>query len=285
MLVDENKEYALSSYHTKKGLRYKKDSDHNPLVLWLDIMVSLKKPDRIEHFNFKNAECQAKFKELTTSTVNLTTCFENDLTLDKQCNKWFKELNEIFHQSFNKIRSNGKFKKTEVSELMKVLHNLKQKAKLAEGDEKKDIIDNIEKTEDRVANLVAKENSDKIFNNFGMFAGNNGNLNVNGMWAVKKKVFPKNPSSLPVAKKDVDGKVISSHQDLKHLYLETFVHRLRYRAIRDDYEVLITLKETLCNARIVLSKMNKSPPWTAADLHKVLSSLKNNKSRDPWVNY
>ena len=129
--------------------------------------------------------------------------------------------------------------------------------------------------QDRVAN------SDKIFNNFGMFAGNNGNLNVNGMWAVKKKVFPKNPSSLPVAKKDVDGKVISSHQDLKLLYLETFVHRLRYRPIRDDYEVLITLKETLCNARIVLSKMNKSPPWTAADLHKVLSSLKNNKSRDP----
>ena len=133
--------------------------------------MSIKKPDIIEHFNFKNAECQAKFKELTTSTVNLTTCFENDLTLDKQCNKWFKELNEIFHQSFNKIRSNGKFKKTEVSELMKVLHNLKQKAKLAEVDEKKDIIDNIEKTEDRVANLVAKENSDKIFNNFECLLG------------------------------------------------------------------------------------------------------------------
>ena len=114
-----------------------------------------------------------------------------------------------------------------------------------------------------MSNQVAKENRDKIIDNFGMFTGNNGNLNINGMWAVKKKVFPKNPSSLPVAKKDVDGKVITSHQDLKNLYLETFVHRLRYRPIRDDYKLLITLKETLCNARIMLSKMNKSPPWTA----------------------
>jgi hypothetical protein len=225
-----------------------------------------------------------KFKELTNSTVKLTSCFENDFALEKQCSKWFKELNEIFHQSFDKIRSNGKIKKTEVSELMNVLHDLKQKTKLPGGVDNKDIFEDIEKTEAKLANLVAKENRDKIFNNFGMFTGNNGNLNINGMWAVKRKVFPKNPSSLPVAKKDVDGKVITSHQDLKKLYLETFVHRLRYRPIRDDYQVLITLKETLCNARIVLSKINKSPPWTGADLHKVLSSLKNNKSRDPQAN-
>ena len=130
MLVDEKKQYALSSFHTKKGVQYKKDSDHNPLVLWLEIMGSAKKPDRMEYFNFKNSDCQEKFKELTNSTVKLTSCFENDFALEKQCSKWFKELNEIFHQSFDKIRSNGKIKKTEVSELMSVLHDLKQKKKV-----------------------------------------------------------------------------------------------------------------------------------------------------------
>ena len=144
-----------------------------------------------------------------------------------------------------------------------------------------DILKNIEMSESKLASLVAKENSDKIFNNFASFANTNGSFNPNGMWAVKKRVFPKNPSSLPVAKKDVDCKIITSHQDLKNLYLDTFVHRLRYRPIREDYTVLITLKETLCEARIALSKLNKSPEWTADDLHKVLSSLKNNKSRDP----
>ena len=95
----------------------------------------------------------------------------------------------------------------------------------------------------------------------------------------KEESFPQ--KSAKFTKKDVDGKIITSHKDLKKLYSDTFVHRLRYRPIRDNYGLLIVLKEALCEARLELSKLNKSPEWTAADLHKVLSSLRNNKSRDP----
>ena len=35
------------------------DSDHNMLVLYLDISCCLKKPDRNELFNFLNVECQS----------------------------------------------------------------------------------------------------------------------------------------------------------------------------------------------------------------------------------
>ena len=101
------------------------------------------------------------------------------------------------------------------------------------------------------------------------------------MWAIKKKVFPKNPPNLPVAKKDIHGRVITSHAELKKLYLETFVHRLRYRPIREEYSELLLKKEELFELRLRLSKLNKSPPWTKKQLLKVLSSLKNNKSRDP----
>ena len=76
---------------------------------------------------------------------------------------------------------------------MNVLNNLKQKAKLAENDEKKEVLEHIESIEEKIATMVAKQNSDKVFNNLGMFAQNNGSLNTNGMWAVKRKVFPKNP--------------------------------------------------------------------------------------------
>ena len=107
------------------------------------------------------------------------------------------------------------------------------------------------------------------------------NLYYYGMWAIKKKVFPKNPSILPVAKKYVDGKNITSHKDLINFYSDTFIHRLRYRPIRNDHGSIIILKEALCEARLTLSKLNKSPDWTAAGLQKVLSLFKNNKSRDP----
>ena len=43
-------------------------------------------------------------------------------------------------------------------------------------------------------------------------------------------------------------------------------------------------KEELAKHRLDLAKANQSPPWTMKDLEKVLSYLKNNKSRDPLGN-
>ena len=102
-----------------------------------------------------------------------------------------------------------------------------------------------------------------------------------GMWDLQRKIFPKNPPNLPTAKIDVEGKIVTSHRDLQKLYLDTFVHRLRHRPIKEDYAEVFVLKEQLCKLRLEFTNMNKSPPWTKLQLLKVLSSLKNNKSRDP----
>ena len=59
-----------------------------------------------------------------------------------------------------------------------------------------------------------------------------------GVWKIKKKVFPKCSESLPFAKKDFNGKLVSSQKELKNLYLDTFTHRLRHRPMREDYEHL-----------------------------------------------
>ena len=87
MVVDEKKEYTLSSFRSKKGVCYKKDSDHNPLILWLQILVSNRKTERREFFNFKNPDCQVKFNELTSLTEKLTNCFKNDLKFPHQCQR------------------------------------------------------------------------------------------------------------------------------------------------------------------------------------------------------
>ena len=134
--------------------------------------------------------------------------------------------------------------------------------------------------ESKLAGLVADKNRQKVVENFGNLS-NEGSLNLNGMWALQRKIFPKNPPNLPTAKKDVEGKMITSHRDLQKLYLDTFVHRLRWRPMREDYAELFLLKEELCKLRLDCSKLNKSPQWTKPQLVKVLSSLKNNKSRDP----
>ena len=63
------------------------------------------------------------------------------------------------------------------------------------------------------------------------------------MWKIVRKVFPTNSETLPFAKKDFDGNLISSQNDFKKLYLNTFQNRLRHRQIKPGLEDLKTLKE------------------------------------------
>ena len=172
-------------------------------------------------------------------------------------------------------------KETEISQLSKKKNELQQKIQLAGENVDEDILKEVSDIEDNISDLVAVKNREKVIEHFGSLAKNDGSKNINGMWALKKKVFPRNPPNLPVAKKDVNGMIITSHEDLKTLYLDTFVHRLRPRPIRQEYFDLFLLKEELCELRLRCSSLNKSALWTRAHLDKVLSSLKKNKSRDP----
>ena len=108
-----------------------------------------------------------------------------------------------------------------------------------------------------------------------------GTVNINGMWKLKKKIFPKHADPLPVCKKNLQGQIISNAAELKGLYLETYKHRLRHRPITSDLEGLKNLKEKLFQKRLKLCKLRRSPSWERADLRKVLKKLKKNKSRDP----
>ena len=68
---------------------------------------------------------------------------------------------------------------------------------------------------------------------------------------------------------------------MKTLYLETFIHRLRSRPMKEELKWFRDLKEELCQERIKLSKLTKTKPWNLEDLDNVLKTLKKNKCRDP----
>ena len=218
MIVDEEKNYALTHYFKKNGVNCKKDSNHNTLVLDMKKTMDKMRKERTEFFNFRNSECQKVFHQITNQSEKLIDCFNNKQTLSQQCNKWFKELNSIFHQSFKKIRVGGKIKETEFSSLMKRKNELKQKAKLADDSSNQEVIDELLEIEAKLSEQVAVKNRNKVIENFGSIAINEGALNVNGMWDLQKKIFPKNPPSLPTAKSDVDGRILTSHKDLQNLY-------------------------------------------------------------------
>ena len=212
MRIDENRSYALSNFKPGKVT----ESDHNVEFLDLSLKFSRLKPERIELFNFKDKNAQTVFQTLTTETNQFTECFENDSTFEDQATNWRKTLDDFIYKSFKKIRirNDKNEKKSEVS------HLLSRRIQLKSIDGAKS--DEIELIEDQIAQKCQTENRKKIFDNFRKVRGSSGNLEYQGIWGIKRKVFPKVKPSLPVAKKNLKGQLVTSPEDLKSLYLNTF---------------------------------------------------------------
>ena len=100
------------------------------------------------------------------------------------------------------------------------------------------------------------------------------------MWKLKSKIMPKK-SNDKIAKKDELGNLVSSPKLLKKMYLKTYLDRLSPNNINPTLKFLQETKETLFDERINLAKLNKTGPISQVKVDKVLSKVKNNKSRDP----
>ena len=101
-----------------------------------------------------------------------------------------------------------------------------------------------------------------------------------GLWSLKKKINPKIKQTLPTGKKNIEGCVVTNPEELKELYLQTFLHRLRERPIKEGFEKLMEIKEELFMLILEAAKLNKRKPWNMNDLEAALASLKKEKLRD-----
>ena len=137
-----------------------------------------------------------------------------------------KTLDDFFQQSFKKIRvTESKSKVTNVSKLMDTRKELKYRMK----QNNEDLEEEIHKVEEHIAKECADENMEKVRDNFKSIADNNDSVSINGMWNIKKKVFPKLTQVIPTGKKNAAGQIITNPEALKQLYLDTYKHRLRHQ--------------------------------------------------------
>ena len=229
-------------------------------------------------FQFKDKIAQAEFQKLTTDTNDFTDCFKNDFDFEVQAANWRKMLNNYFHKAFKKVRvTNKPIKKgSEVLELIEKRKVLKKKDKLSEADEEE-----IVRLEALVAEKCQDTNRQKVVDNFCDLGGNDGNLQHQGIWKIKRKVFPKIKPSLPVGKKNIKNQLITNPEELKKLYLDTFKYRLRHRPVQPGFESLLDDLEELFKERLDMSKNVKTKDWTMEDLDEALKQLKSGKCRDP----
>ena len=100
----------------------------------------------------------------------------------------------------------------------------------------------------------------------------------NNVWKFKEKLFPKKLKSLPAAKYNKENQLITNHAELKRLYSEHFVHRLRQRAIVAELSEYKEEVEKEYESLLEVTKTVKSNDWNLDDLEKVLKSLKPKQS-------
>ena len=247
----------------------------------LQLSFSPIKEERIVQFNFRNKVGQDVFSQLTNNSTILTKCFENSLPFEDQAKMWRKSLENIFSQSFRKIRVTSS-KRKESSEISKLLDERRQLVrKLARNPDLEEVRGKVHLIEQKIGGEVSERNKQLVSENLAAFGAQNGGTNIAGAWALKKKIRPKNKAAVPVGKKDVKGNIVTDQHGLKSLYLDTFVWRLRERPIRPDLVEVKNLKEKCFEQVLELCRKTKSKPWSAEDLESVLKSLKNGKCRDP----
>ena len=200
MKVDEKRESTLTNFKAVKQIGRVVKSDHNPIVMELKLSFSAIKPERIEIFQFKDKTAQVQFKKLTTHTTEFTDCFKNDLDFEVQAQNWRKMLNNYFHKAFKKVqvRNRPVKKQNEVLELIEKRKVLKKKIDVNEADEEE-----INRIEEVIAEKCQDANRQKVIDNFSELGGNDGNLQHQGIWKIKRKEFPKIKPSLPVGKKNI----------------------------------------------------------------------------------
>ena len=187
MFVDENRKFQLTNF--KKGNKFV-ESDHNLTEIKLDIEFENKKTERKETFNLRDEYGQISFKELTTTTTRLTNSLNKSLPFQRTIKLWQKTVNSFIHQSFTKVRSTKrKFKENEVGHLIEQRKKLKMEMKNNPTEDNEKALQEIE------ANIATKTD-DKLITNikeaFGLMTGDDGAINVTGMWSLKKKkkAFP-----------------------------------------------------------------------------------------------
>ena len=277
MVIDESKKHVLTNYQAVRAGRKATDSDHFTEYMDLDLQIIKEKPVREEVYNFKNEECQNKFKILTSQTKDFTNCFQNNnLSALEQVEKWRNVLKTYCSKAFKKIRirkkRNIKPLNSEISRLIDERNNLMNA--------KSDNVEQIDKLNENISEIEASENREKIMKNFKSFSDNPDKINIQQMWKLNKKLWPKCGNALPVAKKNHKGKLVSNPKAIKKLLAREYKDRLRKRPVRPDFSDMRRRRKEIFKLKMKFAGNRRSPDWTMSDLEEALKNLKRNKSRD-----
>ena len=261
-IVDEQKCFAFTN-NSKKKISY---SDHNSLIGFIELKIQKTKSERKIIFNYRNSESLEAFKKITNGSPLLSRIFLNDDPFPKQIQAWWKVIKNNIYRAFKKVRLT-KMRPKSCKKFTQRNRAIREKnANDRENAENQLRMDQ----HNRDINLIRRNMSI-------LKKSKNSQKNI---WDLKKIFFPKNKPQLPAAKRNLSGQIITNPNELRSIYLEHFVFRMRKRPILPGMEQYQLNVENNFQCLLNETKTNTSSDWTLQDLDKVLKSLKINQSQD-----
>ena len=104
MIVDEQRDYTLINLAQIKKNQRMIETDHNAIIVEMEVETENNKQNREEIFNLKSEVGQEAFLLETEENEELLNNFKSNLSINVQSLKWKKTLNNILQKCFKKIR-------------------------------------------------------------------------------------------------------------------------------------------------------------------------------------
>jgi hypothetical protein len=205
------------------------------------------KEKRKEIFNFKDKEGQSKFCNITSKTKYLSSVFDSKVSINEKAKQFLKRLNKLIRRCFKKVRI-GTFKEDPAIQLL-----FEKRRKLLINNSTSKNRDKLEKVEQMLGEKCAERNVKIIYEETKNINCEDGGINSNKLWQLKKKLCPKLPDP-PTAMINKDGHLVTSNIEIKELALDTFEKRLERNERKPEFKNIQIIKKSLFDEKIKKAK-------------------------------
>ena len=193
-------------------------------------------------------------------------------SVSKSADIWLRTLKSHCKRAFKKIRIRNKYIKPSAADKMITERN----ALVRQGNFKESNILDV-----KIAGIISEEGRKKAIM-FEKYTDNNTSACLSEMWKMKKALFPRKAQTLPAAKVNYHGRLVSEPNELTKLLGEEYGKvRLRKRPSHPDNVEGKQIRKTLLHLKLNLAKGRVTSPFKMEDLEAVLKTLKSKKARDP----